>query len=148
LPSGISFDGSSLWQYWRDHPDEYQEHRALENELLSYLKPNDELEADNVRREGAMLDLISTDKVTYMALYPMVKESFDTKPGRPATRRGPDAVRALQMKLEQRLTWTKIANLFCDCDKPKHEHSCSEAIRLSTIALRKLLRRCGVELPA
>jgi hypothetical protein len=147
LPAGVALTAMSLWRYWMDHPAECSKHQSLESEIRSYLWPSEELEADKVNRKLVMLDVINTDTLTYLALYPIIEEMLGKQPGRPATRRGPIAVSALQMKLDNNLTWLGIAKQVCDCLKGMHDHYCAETIRLSTVALEKLLRQCGIELP-
>lgn len=146
LPAGVSLTGVSLWQYWASHPEEYRKYESLEHQILSYLKPQNELDLESQRRARKMLDLIQGDQLTFVALYPVVEQLYKKKPGRPVTRRHA-AVRALQMTIEKNWTLNKATHQFCDCGKSKHDVSCKQQMRQSIIGLRKLLRKSGVGLP-
>jgi hypothetical protein len=141
LPEGTPLTTETLWKYWIDHP-KAAEHRALSDEIMSYLKSADELNLDKEDTKLQMLDLIATDPVAHLALYPVVVEIGKKKRGRPIAR-GPVTVRGLQMRVDRNLSWLRIAREVCDCGKKVHDQYCSEALRQSVIALQRLLKRLG-----
>lgn len=142
LPEQAPLTPENLWKYWIEHPKEGAEHRAIADEIMNYLRTADEANRDTEDTKVEMLDLIATDPVAHLALYPIVVETGKKRRGRPIAR-GPAAVRALQMRIDENLTWPEIAQTLCDCGKETHNEYCSETIRQSVIALQKLLRRLG-----
>jgi hypothetical protein len=87
-----------------------------------------------------MHELCQRAPVTYVALYPLIKQIYRQKPGRPVERRLA-AVQALQMQIDKGETLKKITTKVCDCGKSEHGTYCEENLRQSIISLKKLLRQ-------
>ncbi len=144
LPSGDLPAGIQLWRYWIYHPEELRRHQSLREDILSYLIAPEDFKAREDRTKAKMLELLVRDSVTLLAFYPIVKELGNSR-GRPVSRR-PMAVKALQMKLSTNRKWREITSIICDCGKDIHT-DCVQAVRQSVIGLKRLLRKCGTEVP-
>ncbi len=147
LPARTSLNSMSVYQYWTSSPQEYRRYDLLLRDIESYLWTSEERKAHEIRQKRDMLNLYCVNSSSTLLYYPIIESLFGRKRGRPATRRGPRVVSALQMSIDTNLTWLNIAKELCDCPSGRHDHSCAEVIRLSTIELRKLLGRCGIEVP-
>jgi hypothetical protein len=147
LPAGAPPTPASVWKRWFDHDKELKRLGSLGDEIRSYLAGSGEVSADRDHVWRQMHELIACDDLTYSALYPVVKKLLRKKRGRPITR-GPIAVRALQLKVDKKWPWMRIANEVCDCSKGSHDGYCRDNIRQSVAALEKLITRCGLEVPS
>jgi hypothetical protein len=143
LPVGTALTPTSLWRYWIEHEEERKKFRLEQNKIMGYLVGPEEGSTIGDRVKQQMLELVSGDKITYLALFPAVEELFENKRGRPVTR-GPVAVRALQLKWDKNPKWQKIADELCDCGQRKHSESCRQSIRQAAMALQRLLNRQGL----
>jgi hypothetical protein len=143
LPVSSTLTPASLWQYWVEHQEELQKFHSEQNKIMGYLDGPAEANAAELWAKQQMLELVSGDRITYLALFPAVEHLFKKQPGHPITR-GPIAVRALQLKWEKNPTWQKIADEICDCGQHKHSESCWQSIRQAAMALQRLLNRHGL----
>jgi hypothetical protein len=146
LPDGDSPTAASVWIYWDEHLDELRELAEAREEIISYLQPTDQIEADKNQAHVQMVELIGGDQLAFLAWYPVVEELYKKKKrGAPTTRRL-TAVRALQM-LDNNWKLKKVTKELCDCRNDQHDEHCQQRIRQSIISLNKLLEKCGVKPP-
>jgi hypothetical protein len=142
LSIGVSLNAETLRNYWESNPAKYRLFWLRNRKILAYLKTREATEADDERCQLQMLNLINTDQLTYLALFPVVQDMFKKEAGRQPAR--PQvAVRALQMKIDTGRTWREITREVCDCGKLDHDDkngSCKANVRQSVRALEGLLR--------
>lgn len=134
-----------VWRYWINHPGELRKLTSADDEIMNYLLDRDEVKVAADSTKLQMLEMINKDKLALLALYPVVEELCRKKRGRPITR-GPIAVRALQLQIDNNWTWKRITSELCDCGRI-HDKHCKEKIRQSVLALEKLLGKCRPERP-
>lgn len=61
-------------------------------------------------------------------------------PGRPPSVRIM-AVKALELRISQKMSWGKLAMKLCECGERVHGHKCSERIRQAVMALQEILKK-------
>jgi len=136
---------ASVWQYWVDHLDELLAHAAVREEIISYLESRDQIEAGKNQDHKQMVELIGDDRLTLLALHPLVEKIYAKKKrGAPVTRRL-TAVRALQIQIDKSWDLKKVTQELCDCGKAAHDESCEQQMRQSIGTLKRLLRKWGTE---
>jgi hypothetical protein len=134
-----------VWRYWINHPVELRKLTSADDAIMSYLLDRDKVKAAAESMKLQLFELINQDKLTLLALHPVVEELCRKKRGRPITQ-GSIAVRALQLQIDNNWTWTRITSELCDCGRV-HDKHCKERIRQSVLALEKLLGKCRSERP-
>jgi hypothetical protein len=70
----------------------------------------------------------------------MIVTGVLTPKGRRVTNKRVLAVRALEARIQQGISWSKLPELFCDCGAPIHDRNCRERLRKLVGALDSFLR--------
>jgi hypothetical protein len=144
LPVGVPLTPSTLWQYWAKRKPELQAHQAIQQEILSYLMTDKELESHRQRSMLKELEFVEQDQMAFVAMYPIIEQRYRKKRGAPATKR-PIAAKALQMQLDKKLSLARVTPKVCECGKATHDNLCENNLEKSIKSLRKLLRRFGIQ---
>lgn len=61
------------------------------------------------------------------------------KPGRPVTPQRQIAVMALDLRRTSALSWTKLAQKFCNCENVEHTAKCTDRLRKQVVELERFL---------
>jgi hypothetical protein len=144
LKQGTGGAGVDIFNNWANRSVEFRRLCTTGSEIASYLLPS-----------GSKADIAQEAKKEIAGLLPAelvfvsvpVLDTFFAVRGAPVKMRS-IAVRALQMKIEKNWTLSRITREVCPCGKPSHGEKCKQVVRQSMISLKKLLVRCGIELPA
>lgn len=140
---GIAPSGADIWNYWVNRRTEFQQLCATGTEIASYVLPSE-----------SKMDIANRAKKKVASLLPVeqvfdsvpVLDRFFAMPGAPVKMR-PVAVKALQLKIDKGWSLARITREVCPCRKATHRPNCQQDVRQSIIGLKKLLKRCGIEVP-
>ena len=143
LKRGTGDTGLDIFNYWVTRSVEFRQLCASGAEIASYLLPSESKAAiaQGAKRKiaGLLPAELAFDSVP-------VLDRFFATPGAPVTMRL-IAVRALQIKIDKGSGLSRITREVCPCGKPRHDEKCKQVVKQSMMALKKLLARCGVQLP-
>lgn len=144
LKQGVGDTAADIWNYWLNREAAFRQMCTTGSEIASYLSlPGSKTEiAEKAKKEIAS----QLPGEVVLASVPILNGFFAVR-GAPIKMR-PIAVRALQMKIDKRWSLPRITREVCPCGKPLHGEKCNQVVRQSMLSLKKLLVRCGVDLPA
>jgi hypothetical protein len=142
LPPGEATIGIRIWNYWEANTEEFQRLCEFGTTIADYLGPLGFREEVITLAKQRIVEKILPRK-QILDYLPVLETVFATSGPRVTVRH--IATRALQMHRDG-MTWRKITENLCPCGERKHDAKCSGRIRVSVIALKKVLRDCGIEL--
>lgn len=96
--------------------------------------------------QGIVGNWLSTAGFLYTDIVAMLEKATKGKPGAPPTLR-PETLRAYDLRIFERWTYSKLAIEVCKCGKKKHDKHCQDSLRHRFRELETVLTKYGFQLP-